>query len=153
MAESAKLHDSPLPQALGAERIRTRRRAWEKIKSFLSRSIFWPYQRGSWQYDIICALILAFIFFTPPAWFHDRPTLGLTTLRHSQGIIEMGHAKDGWHYLVDARVVASLAPLKPEDAIREILEKRLHETVNVKSVYVLRDRNNVILGYTAVLSH
>ena len=27
--------------------------------------IFWRYSRGSWQYDILCALILAFIFFTP----------------------------------------------------------------------------------------
>ena len=152
MAESAKLHDSPLPQTLGAEDIRVRRSLWEKVKLALSRSIFWPYQRGSWQYDIICALILAFIFLTPAAWFHDRPTLGLTTLRHSQGVIEVGHAKDGWHYLVDARVVASMMPLKPEDAIREILEKRLHKPVSVKSVDVLRDHNNVILGYTVVLS-
>ncbi len=27
--------------------------------------IFWRYSRGSWQYDILCGLILAFIFFTP----------------------------------------------------------------------------------------
>ena len=27
--------------------------------------IFWRYSRGSWQYDILCGVILAFIFLTP----------------------------------------------------------------------------------------
>ncbi len=29
------------------------------------RVIFWTYERGGWQYDILSALILAFIFLTP----------------------------------------------------------------------------------------
>jgi hypothetical protein len=35
----------------------------------LGRVLFWRYQRGSWQYDILCGLILAFIFLTPKAVF------------------------------------------------------------------------------------
>lgn len=35
----------------------------------VSRVIFWTYERGGWQYDIISALILAFIFLTPRAVF------------------------------------------------------------------------------------
>ncbi len=31
------------------------------------RVIFWTYERGGWQYDILSALILAFIFLTPKA--------------------------------------------------------------------------------------
>ena len=30
---------------------------------------FWSYGRTTWQYDILCALILAFIFLTPRSWF------------------------------------------------------------------------------------
>ncbi|HEX8708482.1 MAG TPA: hypothetical protein VF723_09590 [Pyrinomonadaceae bacterium] len=30
---------------------------------------FWSYARNTWQYDVLCALILAFIFLTPKAWF------------------------------------------------------------------------------------
>lgn len=30
---------------------------------------FWSYGRTTWQYDILCALILAFIFLTPQSWF------------------------------------------------------------------------------------
>jgi hypothetical protein len=40
-----------------------------------SRVIFWRYQRGSWQYDILCGLILAFIFLTPKDVFSGRAFL------------------------------------------------------------------------------
>lgn len=35
----------------------------------ISRILFWTYSRGSWQYDILCALILVFIFLTPKSVF------------------------------------------------------------------------------------
>lgn len=31
----------------------------------IGQVVFWRYSRGSWQYDILCGLILAFIFLTP----------------------------------------------------------------------------------------
>jgi hypothetical protein len=39
------------------------------IFSTLKKTLFWSYDRGSWQYDVMCVLILAFIFFTPNRWF------------------------------------------------------------------------------------
>jgi hypothetical protein len=39
----------------------------------IGRFLFWDFQRGSWQYDIICVLILAFIFATPREIFRDQP--------------------------------------------------------------------------------
>ena len=39
----------------------------------LRRLILWDYQRGVWQYDVICAVIVAFIFLSPPRWFRDQP--------------------------------------------------------------------------------
>jgi len=39
----------------------------------LRRFIFWEYARGSWQYDVIVGLILAFLFLTPRGWFRDQP--------------------------------------------------------------------------------
>ncbi len=35
--------------------------------------IFWDFPRASWQYDVVVALILAFIFLTPREFFHDQP--------------------------------------------------------------------------------
>jgi hypothetical protein len=40
---------------------------------FAKRLIFWDFARASWQYDIVVALILLFIFATPREWFHDQP--------------------------------------------------------------------------------
>ena len=45
-------------------------RFWSRLRP----ALFWEFARGSWQYDIIVALILAFIFLTPPALFNDRPS-------------------------------------------------------------------------------
>jgi hypothetical protein len=41
--------------------------------SALKRFVLWDYARASWQYDIIVALILAFIFLTPHDIFRDQP--------------------------------------------------------------------------------
>ena len=38
----------------------------------LKKTLFWSYERGTWQYDLLCVLILAFIFFTPNDLFHKN---------------------------------------------------------------------------------
>ena len=35
--------------------------------------LLWDFPRASWQYDVIVAVILLFIFLTPRAWFWDQP--------------------------------------------------------------------------------
>jgi hypothetical protein len=39
----------------------------------LGRFLLWDFPRASWQYDVMCGLILAFIFFTPRDLFRDQP--------------------------------------------------------------------------------
>src|SRR5213594_4087212 len=39
----------------------------------MKRFLLWSFERGSVQYDVICVVILAFIFLTPQAIFNDRP--------------------------------------------------------------------------------
>jgi hypothetical protein len=39
---------------------------------FLKNLLIWSYERGTLQYDIICGLILAFIFFVPPSFFMPK---------------------------------------------------------------------------------
>lgn len=40
------------------------------------RIIWWDFERASWQWDVLCLLIVAFIFLTPKEWFDfkERPT-------------------------------------------------------------------------------
>jgi hypothetical protein len=39
----------------------------------MKRFLLWSFERGSIQYDVICVVIIAFIFLMPPAAFNDRP--------------------------------------------------------------------------------
>lgn len=45
------------------------RKMWRGIV----RTVFWSYERGSWPYDVMVLVILAFVLFTPRSWFHDSP--------------------------------------------------------------------------------
>ena len=127
-------------------------RVWEKIKLGILHSVLWAYERGTWQYDLMVLAILAFIFLSPRTWFNDRPTLELTDLRHQQGFVEMGHGKQGWRYLVDARLVESFAATKPEDAIQLILSRQLHQPFTILSIVPITDKNKVVLGYTVLVN-
>jgi hypothetical protein len=54
----------------------------------LKRTLFWSYARETWQYDVMCVLILAFIFLIPARVFDDpevrsrRAGLGDVTQRY-----------------------------------------------------------------------
>lgn len=43
--------------------------------------ILWKYERASWQWDVLCVLILVFIFATPKSWFDKREKLATRTSR------------------------------------------------------------------------
>ena len=49
--------------------------------SSIKKFILWRYERGTWQYDIFCLLIIAFIFLTPKACFDNREKLATQTSR------------------------------------------------------------------------
>src|SRR5579871_4372730 len=108
MAQPTDLHDQALPHQVDS-RSESPGLSWgRKAKLAITHSVFWAYQRGSWQYDLIVIGILAFIFLSPRAWFNDRPTLQLSDLRHQQGIIELSRVNKNVFYLVDARLVDSI---------------------------------------------
>lgn len=44
-------------------------------RQMLKRFILWDFKRGSWQYDVMVGVILAFIFLTPRELFRDGPRL------------------------------------------------------------------------------
>jgi len=35
----------------------------------LKKIFFWNYARNTWQWDVLCVVILVFIFLTPNSWF------------------------------------------------------------------------------------
>lgn len=47
----------------------------------LKNIILWRYERASWQWDLLCFLIILFIFLTPKSWFDKREPLATQTSR------------------------------------------------------------------------
>jgi hypothetical protein len=54
------------------------------IAETAKKVVFWTYPRTSWQWDVLCVLILVFIFLTPKGWFENsafqRTHMGQTTV-------------------------------------------------------------------------
>lgn len=46
------------------------------LSETIKKIFFWSYGRTTWQYDLLCLLILAFVFLTPKSWF-ERGEPGL----------------------------------------------------------------------------
>src|SRR5437660_3085630 len=41
------------------------------LRTIGKKFLFWTYPRTSWQWDVLCVLILVFIFLTPKSWFEN----------------------------------------------------------------------------------
>lgn len=89
----------------------------------------WNYRRGAWQYDLICASILAFIFLTPQEFFGDQPRPAV--VQQVQRLTVDGATESV--YWVDAAVLGEVAPEAANGAIEALLRKRREEHVRVIS--------------------
>ncbi len=52
---------------------------FRKVLIVIKRFFLWDYPRASWQYDVMVAVILAFLFLTPRDWFRDQPRIPSTS--------------------------------------------------------------------------
>lgn len=48
------------------------------LVSTLKKIFFWNYARNTWQWDLLCVVILIFIFLTPKSWFSASERAGNT---------------------------------------------------------------------------
>ena len=46
------------------------------LLSVLRKLFFWNYARNTWQWDVLCVVILIFIFLTPKSWFENSERRG-----------------------------------------------------------------------------
>jgi len=61
----------------------------------MKRWILWNYDRGTWQYDVFCLLIIAFIFLTPKSWFDRAEKLATQT---AASVVRLQAASDHRDY-------------------------------------------------------
>ena len=60
------------------------------VRQILHSYFYWTYSRGTFHYDVMVSLILAFIFITPHLWnYGDKPSL-LGRVQHPMQVISNG---------------------------------------------------------------
>jgi hypothetical protein len=116
----------------------------------LSRTFFWSYERGTWQYDLAVVFILVFVLATPRSWFQDQPQVGLPTAPGQVKLVK----DDGSQqiYRVDAR---GLAPPEQTPALENDLHNALQKSrpdlrygrFKIAKIEPERDAQGTVIAY------
>lgn len=121
------------------------------LGQILSKTFFWAYERGTWQYDAAVILILVFVLLTPREWFHDEPQMGLPANAPGQVLLlnEQGESKT---YRVDARILAPPQQTPAlENELHNALQKALPELRNkrftIAKIDPIRDEQGTVIAY------
>ena len=120
--------------------------AWELLTSrgeeqnmaFLLRTIrkifFWNYARNTWQWDILCVLILIFIFLSPKTWFESSERASTRTHPSPTSIL-----------LLDAEVVETAEDRSQLQQRVRVLTGR--PDAEIKQIRKLTDESGRTRGY------
>ena len=114
-----------------------------KLASAVHRGLFWTYERGTWQYDIMVILILAFIFFTPRSWFGDRPVSPLP----AADIVLLLNDPAQKVYQLRATLLNSKAGGSVARSAQRVLENRTGKSVEVIRVEPALDSRGRVVSY------
>lgn len=112
-----------------------------KILHGIGSFIFWIYERGTWQYDLMVAMILAFIFLTPRQVFHDRPTL-----TEARQVVEV-RGVEGTGYRIEAKLLEGNTRSLEVNA-EHLLEQVTNRPVEVRRIEPVLDAKGRVQAYT-----
>ena len=101
----------------------------KKLWAALRPTVFWSHRRGSWQYDIICALILAFIFLTPRTFFGDQPRTPV-----AREVQPLGDDPSTLLFVVDASIIDDTPAEELYPRLERMLGKRAGRRLSVVDV-------------------
>jgi len=126
------------------------------LGQILSRTFFWSYERGTWQYDVAVILILVYVLLTPRGWFRDQPQVGLPANTSQVELL----SKDGETevYRVDARV---LAPPEHTPALQNDLHNAMQKArpdlhdghFSIGKIEPVRDEKGNVAAYEVTIRH
>ena len=109
----------------------------------MRRLIFWEVSRGSWQYDIIVGLILAFIFLTPRDLFKDQP--------RPLSIVQMAPGSGVRAFLIEPALLDAVPEASRAALASQLLAKRYGKQMRVLRVEPVFDSSETQQGYMAIV--
>ncbi len=121
------------------------------LGQIFSKTFFWAYERGTWQYDAAVILILIFVLATPRGWFHDEPQMGLPA--SAPGQVMLLKVDGGSQiYRVDARILAppeQTPALENElhNALQKALPELRNERFTIAKIDPVRDEQGTVIAY------
>lgn len=109
----------------------------------IKRLIFWEFPRTTWQYDVVVALILAFIFLTPRSLFNDQP--------RAPGVVRLPLQEGAGVFFIETALLSGA----PEDSLPAragaLVSKRIGRKAAVARVQPVDDEHGAIKGYMVYL--
>lgn len=117
---------------------------WGTIRDY----IFWSYERGTIQYDVMVTLILVFVFLSPKLInFKDKP---VEHNPHRTGVAVVPDDQGGLIYQIEAAAVSGQLKGNDDSAVRrqllDIIEPISGE-VSITKIEPVRDSTGRILSY------
>lgn len=107
----------------------------------LVRFLFWDYPRASWQYDVMVALILAFVFLTPREFFRDQPK--------AASVVMLPAEQGAGLFWIEPELLAGAPPAELQSRAASLLNTRFKTRNNVTRVEPISDSEQEIKGYVA----
>lgn len=114
-----------------------------KLVSAIYRGLFWTYERGTWQYDIMVALILLFIFLTPRGWFQDKPVSPLP----AADIVLLLNDPAQKVYQLRATLINAKPPETVERSAQRVLEIHTGKSIAIVRVEPAKDSRGQVVSY------
>jgi len=111
------------------------------------RTIFWPYERGSWPYDALVIAIVIFVLATPRSWFHDQPRSGAG----ASSSVELVSEDPGSQTRTYRLSAAALSPEKRTPKPTPELERETHNILG-RTISDLHDRSFQVVRINPVLA-
>ena len=99
----------------------------------IKRLFFWGYARNTWQYDVLCALILAFIFLTPRSWFETGSAM--KNWSNGEPVAALEHQK-----MSAQKVIITVADSSQSQMTQNEIESRLRAITGRSDIEVLSVR-------------
>jgi hypothetical protein len=119
------------------------------LGQILSRTLFWSYERGTWQYDVAVVLILIFVLLLPRNWFRDQQEGGTPA---APGQVQL-LSQEGNHqiYRVDAHILAPPTRLALQNDLHNALQgarPELHSgSFFIARIEPVRDDQGAVIAY------
>jgi hypothetical protein len=120
------------------------------VLSVLRNTILWAYERGTFQYDILCALILLFIFATPRSVFQDWPVINSPhQFKFGEQIVDTYDDHGNPVLNISTQLVPAVQDaMSLKNVVKSQLEKTLNRPISIADIKPIVDGNGETVGYS-----